>query len=353
MKVKMKTDSDLEQFQEELETEQTRRALTLKWAFFLYVLTLLAIVAAALPMAFKTGPTTATSSASDFDPNRPNSLEDLDPLLPTTTPSPAPTGTEPTTTLPSISPTPRPSFRPTNNPTVPPPTTNPTPVPSVAPTTVAPTFTPFDPNYAFKLKLFWQSGYYWQESFEEVWHCVECTKCAEYGAVRNENCCQLSVFSYLNIVRLILQGDGSEHGCKRRGDGNSANCEEGDMFWIHGCDGRGSQFNILTNPGSGYQIRLAGTDLCIQRGAIDGVTGLFRSRLLKAEKCDGSEGGGQLWAPFPSLAKFELRPLNDADKSEDNAGCVSQLHHPKNEEVISLHGCKLSRIYETRYWEEY
>jgi hypothetical protein len=186
MKDKMKTDSDPET-QEELKTEQTRRVL--KWAILVSVLTLLVIVAVALPMAFKTGPTTATSSASDFDPNRP-----LDPLLP---PSPAPIGSEPPTDLPSISPAPtdeRPSFRPTNNPTAPPPTTNPTRVPSPAPSTVAPTFTPLDPNYAFKLRLFWQSGYYWQESWNEVWHCVECTQCEEYGAVRNENCCQVVGF---------------------------------------------------------------------------------------------------------------------------------------------------------------
>jgi hypothetical protein len=150
---------------------------------------------------------------------------------------------------------------------------------------------------------------------------------------------------------LILQGDGWEHGCEKRGDGNSLNCEAGDMFWIDKCDGRGSEFNILTNPGSGYQVRLAGSNLCIRRGAIDGETGLFKNRLLKAEKCDANDAS-QLWAPFPSLSKFELRPLSDVNKDEDNAECVSQLHHPKNSEVLSLHGCKLSRIYETRYWEE-
>jgi hypothetical protein len=206
MKDKMKNgDSDLET-QETLKTERTRRVL--KWAILVSVLTLLAIVAVAIPMALKTVPTTTTSAASDFDPSRPNDQGTLDPLdldLPTTTPytpSPAPittapTETEPPQTMPTKSPAPtddRPSLRPTNNPTAPPPTPKPTRGPTANPTTLAPTFTPLDRDYAFKLRLFWQSGYYWQESWDEVWHCVECTKCTSYGAVRNENCCQLVSF---------------------------------------------------------------------------------------------------------------------------------------------------------------
>lgn len=123
------------------------------------------------------------------------------------------------------------------------------------------------------------------------------------------------------------------------------------MFWVHDCVDRGSEFNLLTNS-KGMQVRVAGTNLCIGRGGIDGETGIFRNRILTAVKCDRSDDS-QLWATVTSLSKFELRPLDDANKSEDNAECISQLHHPKNEEVISLHGCKLSRIYETRYWEEY
>lgn len=144
-----------------------------------------------------------------------------------------------------------------------------------------------------------------------------------------------------------------EHGCEEYPNGDSSFCEEGDMFWIMGClSDQGARFNVLENPGSGHQIRLAGSNLCMGRGAPDADTGEWKRRLMQAVKCNRDDPN-QLWAPFESLSKFELRPLEHAGRSEEDAECVSQLHHPKNEEVISMHGCKLSRIYETRYWEEY
>lgn len=125
------------------------------------------------------------------------------------------------------------------------------------------------------------------------------------------------------------------------------------MFWVVGCDpDEGALFNVLENPGSGHQMRVAGTNLCMGRGAPDGETGEWKKRLMQAVKCN-SKDPNQLWVPFNSLSKFELRPLEHEGRSEEDADCVSQLHHPKDTEVISMHGCKLCRIYETRYWEEY
>jgi hypothetical protein len=123
------------------------------------------------------------------------------------------------------------------------------------------------------------------------------------------------------------------------------------MFWIMECEKRGAEFNIVTDPKTGgYQLRLEGTDFCIGRGVRD--NGAYKSRILAVKDCDISDGK-QLWAPFPYLNKFDLRPLEDAGKEEGEADCISQLHHPKAEEVLSMHSCKLSRIYETRYWEEW
>jgi hypothetical protein len=61
----------------------------------------------------------------------------------------------------------------------------------------------------------------------------------------------------------------------------------------------------------------------------------------------------QLWAPWHDFSKFELRPYHEKDMSEREAFCVSQLHHPKDKEVLGMHNCRLSRLYETRYWEDY
>lgn len=125
------------------------------------------------------------------------------------------------------------------------------------------------------------------------------------------------------------------------------------MFWIVGCSsGQGARFNVLQNPGSGHQIRLAGTNLCMGRGAFDKETGEWKRRLMQAVTCNKNDPN-QLWAPFTDLSKFELRPFDHRGLTEEDADCVSQLHHPKREEIISLHNCKLCRIYETRFWEEY
>ena len=61
----------------------------------------------------------------------------------------------------------------------------------------------------------------------------------------------------------------------------------------------------------------------------------------------------QLWAPWHDFDKFELRPYEQRNWDERDAYCVSQLHHPKDDEMIGMHNCRLCRIYETQYWEEY
>ena len=124
------------------------------------------------------------------------------------------------------------------------------------------------------------------------------------------------------------------------------------MLWIMDCEDRGAEFNIVSNDRSGFQLRVDGKDLCVERGVFDEVEGVFRTRILNVRPCDNTIAG-QLWAPFSSLGKFELRPYEHVGRDEKDAWCVSQLHHPKSEEVLGMHSCRLSRIYETRYWEEY
>ncbi|CAJ1934314.1 unnamed protein product [Cylindrotheca closterium] len=338
---------DLEK-QEDVKADRTRRLL--KWAIVLSVIALLAIVGVAIPMALKVLPEnsteTSSSAASAANKEETDGFENQVPAEPSIPPArPTPAEPDAPTASPTVStraPTGKPtrsaeptddnpSSMPTLSPTTLSPTQNPTPLASMVPTlSISPTVAPIDPNHSFKLRLFWQRGFYWQESFQEVWHCVECTKCNEYGA-----------------------GDGVEHGCVEYPTGDSSYCQEGDMFWIMGCrPGQGARFNVLENPGSGHQVRLAGTNICMGRGAPDADTGEWKRRLMQAVKCDNKDAN-QLWAPFEKLSKFELRPFEHAGRTEDDAECVSQLHHPKNGEVISMHGCKLSRIYETRYWEEY
>jgi hypothetical protein len=49
----------------------------------------------------------------------------------------------------------------------------------------------------------------------------------------------------------------------------------------------------------------------------------------------------QLWAPWHDFSQFELRALEQEDWGEREADCVSQLHHPKSEELVGMRNCRL------------
>lgn len=120
-------------------------------------------------------------------------------------------------------------------------------------------------------------------------------------------------------------------------------CQQGDSIWIRDCRDRANRFNVLENRKSGFMLRVATTNLCITRE---------RARYLKLDYCDRGRIDQQ-FVPWQNYDKFELRPLTMDGWSEREADCVSQLHHPKQDELISLHNCRLCRIYETRYWQVY
>ena len=148
-------------------------------------------------------------------------------------------------------------------------------------------------------------------------------------------------------VLFLIKGDGWEHGCRGYSSGHASNCRENDLFWIKDCRSRGTRFNVIQRKDKrgrdiGYQLKLDGRNLCIERINVH----------LVAKRCDSDERD-QLWTGWHDMDKFELRPAKMKNWSEREAICVSQLHHPKDEELIGMHNCRLNRIYETLYWEEY
>lgn len=90
-------------------------------------------------------------------------------------------------------------------------------------------------------------------------------------------------------------------------------------------------------------LRIDSRDLCIQRKG---------PRWLMMQKCDRNNIDQQ-FVPWEDFDKFELRPLAHKGLNEREARCASQLHHPKQDELVSLRDCRLSRIYETRHWQVY
>lgn len=89
------------------------------------------------------------------------------------------------------------------------------------------------------------------------------------------------------------------------------------------------KFNVLQSQTSGYVLRINNSrNLCVSR--IDG-------RKLYVTKCN-VEDEDQLWAPWSDFSKFELRPYHEIGWGEREADCISQLHHPKDDEVLSVRG---------------
>lgn len=154
-----------------------------------------------------------------------------------------------------------------------------------------------DPSYRFHLRLYWEKGYTWQETTRETWWCMQCTKCDSFSL-----------------------GDGPKVGCKVTGDSDSS-CREGHNIWIRKCreNRRDYRFNIIKNSGSGDQVRVDGTNLCLST---------VNNRYLELRNCDRSSPR-QLWKPINNINKFELRPYHQRKWSLSDAKCLSQLHHPK------------------------
>mmetsp|Transcript_1601 Transcript_1601/g.3305 ORF Transcript_1601/g.3305 Transcript_1601/m.3305 type:complete len:309 (-) Transcript_1601:154-1080(-) len=167
-----------------------------------------------------------------------------------------------------------------------------------------------------KLRMYWDN-YFWQETYEEAFWCMTCTECDTPTV-----------------------GDGWEGGCK---DPPGKKCQEGHLIWIQRCRDVRKRFDIVQNSGSGDQIKVHGTNLCFSNR---------ENRFLELRPCNKNTSN-QLWAPMNNRGKFEIRPWVQRNLSSKQALCLSQLHHPKATEVLSMKECWLNIHYETNYWMEW
>lgn len=212
------------------------------------------------------------------------------------------------------------------------PTMYPTLSPSMAPTNLpseSPSQAPsaYDPPIKdpIQLRLYWESGYFWQESIEETYWCTECVDCPEYR---------------------IGDGIGPDfkQNCTSPGD-TTASCRAGNQVWVQSCKNRTKdyRFEFIHNVNSGFQIRAFNTSLCFST---------VQNRFLELRPCDKYRSS-QLFNPIQKTAKFELRPYEQRDLPMDEAFCLSQFHHPKANEMVGLHPCAGNVNDTTNYWEQY
>jgi hypothetical protein len=196
-------------------------------------------------------------------------------------------------------------------------------VPSAAPSTPIPTYMPtaageiptdmptqFDNNVissslaklrssnevGFRLKLYWETGYYWQESTTEKFWCMSCP--------------------------------GGE-------------CERNDQIELRDCktkNNENAQF-VATSVEKGHQFRVTNTNLCLQKST--------RGVAVKLKPCN-TKNKLQHFIGFKTDGKrFDLRP------STSNKRCLSQHHHPKSGEIIYAETCFKAHRVDTGYWVAY
>lgn len=159
-----------------------------------------------------------------------------------------------------------------------------------------------DPFYKFMVRLFYDPLYFWQETFDESWWCMECTRCENYTL-----------------------DDGEDANCTIPGP-SSASCLEDDNIWIMKCNRRGDfEYNVVKNLGSGDQIRVDSTNLCFST---------FNNTFLELKTCNNTDTR-QLWMPITNLSKFVLRPYEPSYPHLNNSLCLTQMHHPKAEGEFS------------------
>ena len=167
-----------------------------------------------------------------------------------------------------------------------PPGPSPTPPPASPPS-------PASGPSNFKLKIYWQEGYFWQEeSFERKW-CMRCL-----GGV----------------------------------------CGVGDQIFIEACDDNGVQrFDFEYVSSDEVLIKLSGTNRCLQRS----------NRNIFVRNCSSTTSLQKWWA---KVGQFNGDRFEISQKSAPDM-CVTQPHHPKSGEKVYLEPCSQPRESDTSFWE--
>lgn len=145
----------------------------------------------------------------------------------------------------------------------------------------------------FKLKLYWQQGYFWQEeTFERKW-CMRC---------------------------------------------RGGSCSLGEKLYIEECDDNGvERFDFVYIDSDEILIRLHRTNTCLERNGRD----------IFIRNCDSGKSLQRWWAKRGDFdqGRFEISQLSATNL------CITQRHHPKSDEEVELEPCTQARVGETSYWE--
>jgi len=142
----------------------------------------------------------------------------------------------------------------------------------------------------FRLRMYWEDGYEWQESKKEKKWCVTCHDCNHGKRVRIEKCSSTSRQKwkkYKDRNDMIQSDRNNDHKLCLKRDGNKIELDKCDK------DDKKQRFDI--------------------------------------------DGGS---------SKFQIHPYGKEDD------CVTQHHHPKHGEELKTESCKTAEKHDTSYWRK-
>jgi hypothetical protein len=149
----------------------------------------------------------------------------------------------------------------------------------------------------FRLKMFWRTGYKWQEqTLEQKW-CIECA------------------------ARVCSAGGGL-------------------VISICDDDGSNEEFHLVFRNGFELSVQVAGTDLCFEAPAATLPVVLQPCNSGKPEQRFRPGIGDWDWD------RFELETVAAP-------GCITQRHHPKEGEPLYREDCEVARNDRTSLWNKY
>ena len=195
------------------------------------------------------------------------------------------------------------------------------------------------PSDSFRLKLYWEQGYFWQEETRE-------RKCLAFIIVRLP---EHAVPVHLNFWTLLcsigkwcatFDYDGYPGpGYCWYGD-DSDDCNSNQVYLAKCGNERNQRFRFVDLSNGEVLIQLANNDNeCWERS----------NRRIYVERCDSNNSRQRWYAPNSSFggSRFEISQRGFSSQ------CISNDHHPKAAEVIEMHSCDGSRNSDTSYWNRY
>lgn len=212
------------------------------------------------------------------------------------------------------------------------PTTFPSTPPSVSPSALL-TESPQPTNKAYRVRLYWEQGYEWQDDPLEKFFCWACAKCKECTPLiqdRTADC-------------VDLQCDVQRY------------CTEGMSIAVTDCDptlsrDKSAAFTFL--PGrsglfdnylKGGQIQVHNTDLCLSQTGV---------RYIELESCDASKIEQRFLRFASDEGAMELYPVKNTVKDgRVEEQCITNHHHPRIGERVFVEKCSRARRSDTSLWD--